>query len=577
MDESNRWFHFGLGFYRELWLDTSLASMQAMTLMVIHTRILPKPGFGWHFSSHILARAIGLDYHRSYSKLMRSEGEQQSCLTQEMRKRVFWTLFSINVSTGARLGRPMPLRMEDIDVEFPIPIEDSEVSERTTHLERSEKCPFWPGIYFFKQQPLVLDLYNSVISVRRSSTEYVRNLERLNRMVIDWRQEWARDVPPDVKDGHLQVATLHIDSWAAEFQLVLHHPRLCTATSPEVMEENLDMCQNAANRLARHAWDLYTKYRGVDFTWHSTVAYVLAMGIAIHIHSRRMDQITAERYKAMEHELRAWLTIMGGADRVLRKSHNRVQLPIEGQQADIIQGTDELLHRIFKSRVDKVLGEANNVLVAASAIQKGYKQRQERESKAEADTSYPQPSPKTQIQQTDSHASTVYHNNADGAMTNIAPVRAPQTYSENKTHPPQYPEPYQFTQPHQSAAPQKVTYPPTPTSNPALVYTSHNSVVSARNQNHPFPASSTAYSSNQLKQPPPPPAPPPPPQVYENQVLEAATAGYIPTQYGADGLFPLTQFVPWDDQTTTAVWPNIIPDAYQQQQLQQQASGNGMQ
>jgi hypothetical protein len=315
MKESRSMFHYCLSFMCELFLDPSLESMQALAMLLLHVRCLPKPGDIWHFSTHVLNRAIDLGYHRSPSRI----GLRESIFVLEMRKRVFWAVLGITIETALKLGRPMPLRMEDIDVEHPIPLEDSEISESGIVSARSGKCTFRAGLHVWKTYPLLIDLYNNFISVRRPSAEYLRNLDVLNAKIIQHRQKWSDDMSMEPETGTITVATLHIDSWAAEFQLILHHPRLCTLSSPEVMDRNLDECHKAAARLLNNASVLFNRYRATDFTWYSTVSYVLALGVTLHIYSRRKDQMTKERIAIMKQELTEWLKIMKLADKVLRK------------------------------------------------------------------------------------------------------------------------------------------------------------------------------------------------------------------------------------------------------------------
>jgi hypothetical protein len=318
MKESHHLFHYGLSMMCDLYLDSSLESMQAMAMLLLHVRCLPKPGNIWRFIANVLNRAIDLGYHRSPSKL----GLKDNDFNLEMRKRVFWAILGISIETAAKLGRPMPLRMEDIDVEYPIPLEDSEISEKGIASSRSGKCTFRAGSHFWKLQPLLIELYNHFISVRRSSSEYLRYQDVLNAKIVQYRQQWSNDIAMELECGTMTVATLHIDSWAAEFQLILHHPRLCTANSPEVMERNLDECHKAAGRLLNNASALFTRFRGTDFTWYSTVVYVLALGVTLHIYKQRKDQMTKELVGAMRQELTEWLKIMRLADKVLGRPFN---------------------------------------------------------------------------------------------------------------------------------------------------------------------------------------------------------------------------------------------------------------
>lgn len=316
MKESHSMFHYGLSRMGELFLDSSLQSMQALAMILLHVRCLPKPGNIWYFITNILNRALDLQYHRSPSKI----GLRESALSLEMRKRVFWAIFGITVETAAKLGRPMPLRMDDIDVPYPVPLEDSEISDHGIASSRSGRCTFLAGFYFWKIQNLLIDLYNNVISVRRSSPEYLRHLHSLNSQILHLRQQWSEVVSVEHDIGTITVATLHIDSWIAEFQLILHHPHLCTAHSAEVMEHNLNQCHQAAARLLNNATVLFNRFRATDFTWYSTVSYVLALGVTLHVHSQRKEPPSNERLASMKQELTDWLKIMKLADKVLRRS-----------------------------------------------------------------------------------------------------------------------------------------------------------------------------------------------------------------------------------------------------------------
>src|SRR5205814_9184153 len=60
------------------------------------------------------------------------------------------------------------------------------------------------------------DLYNNFISVRRPSSEYLRNLQMLNEKIVEYRKQWSDDISVEPESGSITVATLHIDSSAAE-------------------------------------------------------------------------------------------------------------------------------------------------------------------------------------------------------------------------------------------------------------------------------------------------------------------------------------------------------------------------
>ncbi len=316
-EESHRYFHFALGHYRDLLHDQSLASMQAMALIIVHFRNLPKPGVSWNYCHKVLLRAIELEYHRDPDKIELPAGETDP-LSKELRKRVFHSILGICVTTGCRVGLPAPWQFQHIDLPLPRPIKDSEISKHGIISELSGKCDFYPCLHLAKLLPLLTELHNHIVAVRKPAAEYLRTVESLNAKIIAWRQEWddfMRCEPN--KHVNLLVATLLIETWAAEYQLNLHHPVCCTSDDPEVIERHLDMCHRSAKRLLQSFHTLSSRYKGVDFTWHSTLAYATGFGITLYVYRRRKGPVTMEQFETMRNELKGWTSLMAYADLVL--------------------------------------------------------------------------------------------------------------------------------------------------------------------------------------------------------------------------------------------------------------------
>lgn len=316
MEASHHWVHYALSHYRHLFHDKTLASLQAMALIMVHFRNLPKPGFTWNFTNRVLVRAIELDYHRDPDKI-ELPAEQQNLLSKELRKRVFHSLLGICITIGCRVGKPAPWHFQHIDVPLPMAIKDSEISTAGVSTSLSGQCDLWGCIHLSKLLPLLAELHNNIISVRRSAPEYTRTVEILDAKIIAWRQDWETSIQHEVKHVNLSVASLLIETWGAEYQLYLHHPVCCTA--PEMLEKNLETCHKAARRLLQAFHTLSSRYKGVDFTWHSTVAYAAGFGITLHVYRQRKSVVVQEQFDQMRNELKGWMSLMAYADLVLRK------------------------------------------------------------------------------------------------------------------------------------------------------------------------------------------------------------------------------------------------------------------
>ncbi|KAF7506911.1 hypothetical protein GJ744_011152 [Endocarpon pusillum] len=348
--ESNRLYHYALSFYPELLLGDSLADMQALALFLVHARNLPKPGNSWSLSSMILARAIELGYHRSSNKIVLPPN-QRNMLAIELRKRVFWSILGIQVTIAVKMGRPMAISPKDMDVELPQAILDSEITDQG-FLPRSGNCDFWGHIFLSKKLPLLMDLYENVILVRKSAAEYHQDIGDLDAQITKWRHDWDVETASQTKNGSFKIATHLIGIWYAEFRIILHHPRLCTSQLAEVHEKNLDICLEASRSMLGDVMSLILDFKGPDFTWHFVSGYVLAMGMAMHVYGKRREHQTAETLSKMKRELQQWLFVIKSADYFMRSGDHLIEF--------------------LQPRAQQCLEDAQNVVTASEAIRNGY-------------------------------------------------------------------------------------------------------------------------------------------------------------------------------------------------------------
>lgn len=325
-EKSHRLLHYALGFYRDIYHDTSLKAMQALALLVLYCRNLPKPGVSWSFSHQVLVRAIELQYHRDPDKTVDTlPPDERSVLAKELRKRVFHAVLGVCVTTGCRVGLPAPWQFQHLDVPLPLIITDSEISASGLAVNRSGQCDYHPANQLSKLIPLLTELYNYVLCVRRPPAEYLKTVEALNAKIMAWRQDWD-DCMNTVQPMHvnLTVAGLLMDQWAAEYQLTLHHPACCTSNDPQVQERHVEICHKAARRLLSTFHILSKDYKGVDFTWHSTGPFAMGFGITLYYYKRRLAPVSKEQFESMCNEFKGWLSLMAYAD-VVMKTNNHLQ------------------------------------------------------------------------------------------------------------------------------------------------------------------------------------------------------------------------------------------------------------
>ena len=321
---SNLHYHYALSFFRQLMASHTLQDVQAMSMLCIHLRALPKPGACWMMTSTTLNLAIELGLHRS----MRSwapDSRKISVLEIEIRKRIFWSVLVIHVIISGKLGRPMPLREEDYDVELPQAVDDNLLSDEGIDTSREGKCDFLVGMTAFRFQPICTDLYNNIYAVKRSPQTYIETVMRLEHRIqgyidsldTDLMRRWAST------NDVTKVYPLYIRMWPLEFRLLLRHPSLSLTSSTEFNNESLTICMDLSKQILIIVKQLQA-WKSLDSNWQTGALFVLAISTTLFGHWERRDELTLAGFDILKDDMRSWLSIMGDMGRFL--GTNKVSL-----------------------------------------------------------------------------------------------------------------------------------------------------------------------------------------------------------------------------------------------------------
>lgn len=315
MEEAHRHYRYSLSFYRHLIHGHSWQDVQAMAMICHHMRNFPKPGAAWFMVSTTFLIAIELGFHRS-TKAWDGSADMDP-LEIEMRKRVFWTLHALVVTLCGKLGRPLPISTEDIDVEFPDPIDDSLPEENT--LSPFRKCSFQVGIQCAKYSVWQSKLYRTVYAVRQSPSEYEAAVRRLEEGIRKWRQ----DIPPELRDPAIAdnnnfIFALYLQFWELEFQLLLHHPAVCLSSDPEFKNANITKCLSAAQEMLHNCTKMI-ELKSIDIPWINTVVYIAAIFTTLFVYQRRKEQVRLSEMESLRMAMDKWIEVMGVCGQLLCK------------------------------------------------------------------------------------------------------------------------------------------------------------------------------------------------------------------------------------------------------------------
>lgn len=318
---SNSHYHYALGFFPELLAGRTLEDVQALAMISAQMRSFAKPGACWMVTSMALNVAIELGLHRS-AKCWASTAPNKTVLELEMRKRVFWSIFLIHIYVSGKLGRPMALGECDLDVELPTALNDEAISENGIDSSKTDSCGFLVGLEAFKSNLIFLDMYNSIYTVRRSPSTYEDTLQRLERRIDHWRQQWPEElkVGSSLNKENYRVEARYVMIWELELRLLLRHPSLELTSSSLIFEENLSICMGASKNMLEHVQWLQ-RHKSLDTNWQTNVTYVLALSTTLYGHWVRKERISIDDIHILRDDMDGWLGVMGEVGSLIGKSH----------------------------------------------------------------------------------------------------------------------------------------------------------------------------------------------------------------------------------------------------------------
>ncbi|KAL8934710.1 MAG: hypothetical protein Q9211_005089 [Gyalolechia sp. 1 TL-2023] len=314
---SNLHYHYALGFFRQLIASHTVQDVQAMAMLCIHLRALPKPGACWMMTSMTMNLAIELGLHRS----MRSwapASRKISVLEIELRKRIFWSVLVVHIIISGKLGRPMALREEDYDVELPQAVDDNLLSEDGIDTSKEGKCEFLVAMTAFEFEPICIDLYNNIYAVKRSPQTYIETVLRLEGRIQRYVDSWDMDQLREwgSADDVTKVYPMYIRMWPLEFRLLLRHPSLSLTSSTEFNDESLSICMDMSKQILYIIKQLQA-WKSLDSNWQTGALFVLAVSTTLFGHWERRDELTLAGFEELKEDMRAWLSIMGDMGRLL--------------------------------------------------------------------------------------------------------------------------------------------------------------------------------------------------------------------------------------------------------------------
>lgn len=306
-DLSNKHYHYALSKFYDLVSVPTLQSLQALAMLCTHTMRFPKPDSSCKLSSYSLNLAVECGYHRAWKK----PGEPTN-LENELRKRVWWTILSTAVVLHGRTGKPMPIRLEDIDVGWPEPVADELLTEDGIDTTRQARCPFEIGVASAKLGTMYLEMYASIYCVQQSPERYRAVVEGLEETLKSWREslpEGLKIRDTNSTDSETRMSAIYADWSALEFRLCLRHPSVAVTDDPKMIAANARICEETAKAMLQNVHKLY-KLKCLDTTWYCNAVYVAAIFSHLVGHWERRHRTTAAEVQSLREDMQIWLMVL---------------------------------------------------------------------------------------------------------------------------------------------------------------------------------------------------------------------------------------------------------------------------
>lgn len=303
-----QYWNFACSRVTRLMKGHTLQDMQGLALVCAQLRAFPRPGACWMFTNTVLGLAIELGLHRSVTA-WQGDSATQDPHTIELRKRIFWSLMMMHVPVSGKLGRPMPLRLEDFDIE--IPEEAHDYLPEEAHWDEWRKCSFRSGKWGFVLLKVQMKVYSSIYSIGSNTATYDANVKRLEKELKDTIDAFPDELNggPKTKEED-RVTALYLSLGATSCQLLIHHPALCRSLSPRVMSDNLDACLDASHKMLSIATQL-KQLNSLDSTLYWNMDFLASMFTMLFVYTERRDRLTMNDFRNLRQAMKGWLGVMG--------------------------------------------------------------------------------------------------------------------------------------------------------------------------------------------------------------------------------------------------------------------------
>ncbi|KAJ5701426.1 hypothetical protein N7488_008974 [Penicillium malachiteum] len=264
----------GTRYATQVQLYDSPEGIQVLLLLTLNSLYNPEGLNAWYLLHTIIASCLDLGLQRSnYSNRDNETTEQRN--RRHKRSAIFWSAYSLDRILTTILGRPLTLRDEAIDVEFPGINEKNEVdwgALQWSHDSADVAKPFVPCIYSLRFDRIVAEVKLMIYRVSRVPQRFPWPSDLAN-----WQQEVENSCRTLIQDVENRQRSLrmpnstYLSLFVVQKLQVKYHSclMLLYRPSPQIPRPSRDAIQKcfySAIEIIRISGDLH-RFRSMDCTW----------------------------------------------------------------------------------------------------------------------------------------------------------------------------------------------------------------------------------------------------------------------------------------------------------------------
>jgi len=299
--ESMGHYQYTLNFWKEMLSSRTVADVQALTMTCVFVRWLASPDNAWSVTNTVFSLLIDRRYNYRPAKPYDHSSSKEEILEQELQKRLFYAVLSLMVKLNGRLGRPMSIKREDYDVEFPKLLNDDLEEAEPGH--EPHQCNFYMIIAMAQEAEINLDMYSTIFALH-PTMDYEKGITKLERRM----ELFSKGLPNIINSeslahgkasGLMKANALWMEYANYDFQIKLHHPALCRSRKPEVINRNLDICVKSSQKVLELLIKLWDEGSN-DPTWAVITDAAAAIFTLLYALWERRDQTTLNDWSELK-------------------------------------------------------------------------------------------------------------------------------------------------------------------------------------------------------------------------------------------------------------------------------------